>query len=310
MGQAEEDHLEEYCWENQRKNVPYRIHQVPGLRNICKWRFTTSYLATPMHYHLTRMEFHCVVKGQRQFRIDDDRTIRRYTLSGSEGILFFPMQKHCNGPSPQMPGESYVFQLDFSNPNHLLGMDGDYSRALYQKMMHLDYQTFRINREGLHALAAAFQGVTSQDPEEKCRGVQYLTSFLFSLPDHGAQAAEGRPAIDGKIEKSLDYLQAHLREPVQLKEMAAAAGYSVSYFKARFREEIGITPASYMMRQRMESARHTLEESAVTVVDLAEELGFSSSEYFCSVFKKYYHTTPTEYRCRAQSVPLDWDLDE
>lgn len=47
---------------------------------------------------------------------------------------------------------------------------------------------------------------------------------------------------------------------------------------------------------KIEYAKQQLETSDTPITDLAFVLGFSSSNYFCTVFKKYLTISPTEYR--------------
>ena len=74
------------------------------------------------------------------------------------------------------------------------------------------------------------------------------------------------------------------------------AGYSLSYYKQKFKQEVGITPSEYMMLQKIERAKKILTESDQSITNIAFSMGFSSSNYFCSVFKKFMDCTPKDYR--------------
>lgn len=54
---------------------------------------------------------------------------------------------------------------------------------------------------------------------------------------------------------------------------------------------------------RMSAAAILLADQARTITSIAEELGYSSAEHFSSAFRKYYHTSPRQYRRQAETEP-------
>ena len=78
--------------------------------------------------------------------------------------------------------------------------------------------------------------------------------------------------------------------------MAEVAGLSVSHFKARFRRETGLPPREFILREKIRLAREALGKGHGTVTDIAFELGFSSSQYFATVFKRYTGQSPRQIR--------------
>ena len=64
----------------------------------------------------------------------------------------------------------------------------------------------------------------------------------------------------------------------------------------KFKEELGITPAEYITLQKMDRAQMLLKTTNSSITDIAYQLGFSSSNYFCSVFKKTLSYSPAAYR--------------
>ena len=78
--------------------------------------------------------------------------------------------------------------------------------------------------------------------------------------------------------------------------MAAVAGLSASRFKARFKEEVGIPPREFVLRTRIEEADRRLEAGREPITNIAFDLGFSSSQYFATVYRRYTGTTPRSRR--------------
>ena len=76
--------------------------------------------------------------------------------------------------------------------------------------------------------------------------------------------------------------------------LSTIAGLSPSRFKALFKEKLGIPPAEYALRLRIEEARRRLAARDASVTRVALDLGFSSSQYFASSFKRLTRMKPRE----------------
>ena len=97
------------------------------------------------------------------------------------------------------------------------------------------------------------------------------------------------------FEQAVLYLQEHFREPITLREMAAAAGLSEKYFGEYFKNVTGETPVQYLNDYRIEQAAESLKEEDKSITDVALESGFNDLSYFIRAFKKYKGITPGRY---------------
>ena len=55
-------------------------------------------------------------------------------------------------------------------------------------------------------------------------------------------------------------------------------------------------PNNYINKLRMERAAEMLRQTELSMTEIAERTGFSSSRYFSTMFKKYMGVTPTQYK--------------
>jgi transcriptional regulator GlxA family with amidase domain len=92
------------------------------------------------------------------------------------------------------------------------------------------------------------------------------------------------------------WLLDNLREPLTVEQMAARVGMSPRNFARVFAEQVGVTPARFVMQIRVETARRRLEESSQSVELIAEECGFGSTESMRSAFQRLLRVSPQEYR--------------
>ena len=102
--------------------------------------------------------------------------------------------------------------------------------------------------------------------------------------------------VSPQIRQSCEYIQLHLQESVELSRLAKIFGYSDYYFSLKFKKEMGMTVKSYITTKKMDRAREALLGTNDSVEKIAFSLGFHSSSYFYTVFKKHVGMTPQEYR--------------
>jgi AraC family transcriptional regulator len=116
----------------------------------------------------------------------------------------------------------------------------------------------------------------------------------------GLEACAKAPGVSGlakwRLKRAIDYIEAHLGDPIGLTEMAAAAGLSRMHFAAQFRVATGMRPHEYLLRRRTERAQNLLSASSLPLVEIALEVGFKSQSHFTTVFTGLVGKTPKNWR--------------
>lgn len=82
--------------------------------------------------------------------------------------------------------------------------------------------------------------------------------------------------------------------------LAHTAGYSVDHFSRVFVKVTGRRPQAYVIEAKLERARQLLAESALTVGQVAEALGYREIFFFSRQFRQHNGCTPTEFRQRLR----------
>jgi AraC family transcriptional regulator len=100
-----------------------------------------------------------------------------------------------------------------------------------------------------------------------------------------------------RIKRAVDYIDAHLGQPITLGKMAEATGLTRMHFAAQFRAATGIRPHEYLLRKRIERARDLLLTSNASLVEVALNVGFQTQAHFTTVFKRFVGETPHRWRC-------------
>ena len=99
------------------------------------------------------------------------------------------------------------------------------------------------------------------------------------------------------LEMAENYIQENLGDPeLNIQSISDYVDLSAAYFSGIFYRAKGIHINEYINRTRVKHAQKYLQETNEKVAVIAQNLGFSSSSYFNSVFKRYTGTTPKNFR--------------
>jgi transcriptional regulator GlxA family with amidase domain len=108
-----------------------------------------------------------------------------------------------------------------------------------------------------------------------------------------------RMGNEQRIDTVVAWMKQNLRAPASGPVLAGISGLSQAAFFANFKKFTGSSPKDYLLRLRVEAAAGQLRgHPEDTVTKVAHAFGFSSSQYFATVFRRYFGKTPAEYRAR------------
>ena len=102
-------------------------------------------------------------------------------------------------------------------------------------------------------------------------------------------------ALD-RIQRGIDFIEAHLFERPSLAEIARHAGASPWHFHRVFTAITGETPAGYLWKRQIACACERLVATEQPLVDLALDCGFESQSTFTRAFTRHVGVSPARYR--------------
>ncbi|MCS7458990.1 AraC family transcriptional regulator [Paenibacillus doosanensis] len=85
-------------------------------------------------------------------------------------------------------------------------------------------------------------------------------------------------------------------ERLLIAELSEKLHVHRNYITSCFKQVYGMSPKHYLTKVRVEKAKKLLQETTMSVEEIAEELTFSSSAYFCKFFRMQVGSTPFQYR--------------
>ncbi|MBE9066807.1 helix-turn-helix transcriptional regulator [Leptolyngbya cf. ectocarpi LEGE 11479] len=89
-----------------------------------------------------------------------------------------------------------------------------------------------------------------------------------------------------------DYIEENLAQNISLKELACLANMDQYRFSRSFKAKMGVSPYAYVLERRIASARKLIENSQLSLAEIAYDTGFSSQSHMTTTFKKRLGITP------------------
>jgi two-component system response regulator YesN len=93
--------------------------------------------------------------------------------------------------------------------------------------------------------------------------------------------------------------QEYANQELSIRDVSERLHVSMSHLTALFRAELGLTFIEYLTRVRIQQAIRLLDDPQNRIVDIAQQVGYSSQHYFCTVFKSIMGQPPSEFRVHS-----------
>jgi AraC-like DNA-binding protein len=98
--------------------------------------------------------------------------------------------------------------------------------------------------------------------------------------------------------RAKDLVDARYTEPLDVDDLARAAGLSRAHFSREFRRAFGEPPHAYLLTRRLERASALLRNTDRSVADICFSVGLQSVGSFTTSFTRTFGISPTAYRAR------------
>jgi transcriptional regulator GlxA family with amidase domain len=113
-------------------------------------------------------------------------------------------------------------------------------------------------------------------------------------------STDRRGVGDPCVARALDYIAAHLAEPIRAPDVAAASGLSQRQLTRRMRDARGRTIVQEMRHARLAEARHLLATTDLPLAAIARQTGFASRRALTAAFGREFAITPSAWRQRER----------
>ncbi|MER9858879.1 MULTISPECIES: helix-turn-helix transcriptional regulator [unclassified Mesorhizobium] len=161
-----------------------------------------------------------------------------------------------------------------------------YSRPLPYALMSAAEQ---VLRPSIHPLLCRSY-ISTKSQELLCLGLSTLLSDgeFLSRPE----------LVATRVEYVKTVVDANLKNPPSLSELATSLGVSAEDLSENMRQEMGVSYIQHITNRRMERAMMLLEGCSIPLKQVAYEVGYAHSSNFCTAFKRRFGSTPKDARGR------------
>ncbi len=265
-----------------------RILQHPILHCMGCCSNIVGYNRSP-HSH-AEIELMYIVKGEGITKVNH----KEYPLMPGTLVVYEPNIIHqetfkTNAPTPVF----YHIKFDELSvaglpTNHLLPKD--FSVTIEAK----EYQQLCQNLFSTMFLEARKEEIGYiQVLDSLLRTIILLTLRIVSLNQPSLSMAESEDSLISQIQY---YLSQNFNQKISMEAVADKFFISSYYLSHLFKNKIGIPPTVYITQIRINRACRYLNQTDMTIADIAFAVGYPSQSNFQTQFKKYKGISPSQYR--------------
>lgn len=266
------------------------------------------------HLSETKFEFLC---EYRTYNPDTDMPFSHYhrfyeilyVLDGSRKIVFENGEEHILDPSSIALIQPGVSHRTFSNSDQKQSkivimaseqfveiltrtFSRDLLRCFDHGVIHMDRDTQQTIYRNLVLLRQRYDSVNFYADDNKLLFLNIVYALTRSIEEVDAQKQKSMDVVF-EVKK---YIDLHFSQDLRLSELANRFSVSVSHLSREFKKKTGYNVSEYIARVRLTHARRLLEGSTMSIMEVAENVGFSSLNHFDKMFKKDHGMTPTQYK--------------
>lgn len=257
------------------------------------------------HWH-PEIELTYIVTGQISYQVND----RIYELHAGDGIFCNSNALHTGH---MIDGEDCHYISTTFHPRMIYGFEGsilqrEYVNPLLQNSA-LGSLAFSPSVPWHAAILDAMKRIYELSLERPAAFELQVTQQLLliwlsicqntEICRHAPDGHTGQSRDIERLRSILSFIQGHYMEKITLDDIAAQINICKSECCRFFKKYMQQSLFDYLLYYRIEKSLPLLTENRLSVTEIAEQTGFSSSGYFSRVFKEQMNCSPSQYRKKA-----------
>ncbi|MBR2793914.1 MAG: helix-turn-helix domain-containing protein [Solobacterium sp.] len=248
-------------------------------------------------------EIFYVSKGNARFFVDD----RLFDLHAGDFMIIPPNLVHYNRYLMQTSRVNIYFREEDVRRGNNFVLKGLKEQFLEKPAMFHTPSSYR------DLLDTVLNTMIHEDPiSDENTGIMlqlllqeffvYSRRYCIINPGYSSQITQGD---DITIQQAAQYISENYNLPITLDFLARKSGLSPAYFSKRFHFITGMGMKEYLTYVRLKHAEAELLSTSHSIAQIAENTGFSDSNYFKDVFKNKFGLSPRAYRKTRKTDLVD-----
>ncbi|MCM3149639.1 AraC family transcriptional regulator [Bacillus pumilus] len=249
----------------------------------------------PLHWH-DEFQFVFILEGEAEFHINEE------TICLKEGDGVF-INSGCLHMAKDANGTTCTYLCLNVSP-HFITANELFTTFVHPYMHASQTPYILLNRKDhwpnhIYQCIQTIQRLIDETPAyyELELNIQLITMWKCLL-QNGFQIKYDPRQHDKneRMKPMLNWIHQHYHEKVLLQDIARAGQLSRSECCRYFKDILKKTPLHYVNEYRVQQSLILLQETDFYITEIAYKVGFNSTSYFISMFKRIKNTTPLAYR--------------
>lgn len=106
-----------------------------------------------------------------------------------------------------------------------------------------------------------------------------------------------------RMDEVLEYIHEHLEDNLSISEIAENFRWNAKQFHYFFQKRVGVSPKKYIMDTQIKRAKELLIQSDLTIIEIANRIGYEDSLHFSRIFKRSTGISPSLFRKQFEKNP-------
>lgn len=277
--------------------IDFSTFNFKNLLLLGHYSYNKAKKSLPKHKHTNMLEICYLETGYQHYQIGD----QNFTLKGGDLLITPPNVEHGTSDYPEEKGSLFWMIIKLpKEPFSLLNLSVKESEFITHKIINLPSLHFEGSLRIKKYLSEIFSIYNKKrNVLSKIEIKNQVLNFLLEVIECGERSNPKILAND--IDFICNYVEDNLNQKLNIHDLANKINLSESRFKHKFKLEVGVPPNEYIIKAKINKSKELLKKEDISIADLAYDLGFSTSSYFSTVFKKHQGISPSKYKLKQVS---------
>ena len=275
--------------------IPDKILALVQKNPVCDDLYLTDIGYYPQASHHFREREQGVNQTILIYNVEGRGTIRVggqiFQLAADHFFIIPPNLAHSYYANEENPWSIYWIHFEGRKARHLVG-------RVLQPVAVERSKTSRIN-ERLALFDELFRNLERGFSIEILEYISLCLPRLLASFTHLEQyRIVNEQMTKDPVRQSINFMLENIKTKLKLADLSAVVNLSSSHFSRLFFARTGHSPIDYLIQLKIQRSCRLLDNTELTIAEIAREMGFDDQFYFSRQFRKVMNMSPRDYRRR------------